>query len=88
MSDKIDIIDEAIKRTFSRSSIDGPFHEAEKDIIELDNKIEVILNRISLSSEDMRWEELEEIMRRLTTSMSKFRDKVFELRKYKTMFED
>lgn len=79
-----DVVEDAISRTFSRSSIDGPFHDAEKDIMELDDKIEVILNRIALSAEDMNDSEVVDVMRLLTTSLNTFTNRVCELRKYRS----
>lgn len=75
-----DVIDEAIDRTFSRSKIDGPFHDAEKEIASMNEDIELAINRISMCTDEMSFEELNKIMGMLMDSLVGFTDKVRAIR--------
>lgn len=88
MSVKKDIVGDAIKRTFSRSSIDGSFHDAEKEVFNLNERIELTLNRITVLAEDMTSKEICDTMNLLKDSLTLLTNKACYLRDSIARFDD
>ena len=60
-----DSVNEAVKKVFSNSSKNTPYHISVKQVSELRERSELIMNRINMLSEKLNPDELEKVMEHL-----------------------